>query len=436
MSRRRELRRMAGMLKARLPELGLARVSEPRAFVRRWQLNRIVRAAVLGVMSGCKSFAELEELTASLSRAIRRELGLPGRLPDTTARDVFCRLQPDELRSCLHRAVKAAQRRKALQPQGLPFHVVALDGKATSLPCWDFHYAQRHIPEYGAPFGLLRTVTCSLVSAPGRPCIDAVPLPAHTNEMGHFQSCFAALCETYGELFRVVTYDAGVSSEANARAVVEAEKDYLFRLRNENRYMYRMADELLDPDDVAAQTVDVLDNRTTIVRKLVLTAVQSHWSYGRNRYGAVKPHESIWEHTRTLLRVESEKWVDGRRIDQQVRFYNSSLKHDAITAEQWLQLIRSHWGVENNNHHTLDVAFAEDDRPWIKANPQGTLAVLILRRIAYTLLTLFRSVTQRSDDKRAIAWNKLLRWAYRTLVGAHEADLDGLRPRKNILALG
>lgn len=52
----------------------------------------------------------------------------------------------------------------------------------------------------------------------------------------------------------------------------------------------------------------------------------------------------------------------------------------------------------------LDVALVEDDRPWIEANPRGALVVAILRRIAYTMLTLLRSVTQRSDERRDVSW--------------------------------
>jgi hypothetical protein len=66
-----------------------------------------------------------------------------------------------------------------------------------------------------------------------------------------------------------------------------------------------------------------------------------------------------------------------------------------------------HWGVENTLH-TLGTAFAEDDRPWIEADPQGMLAMLLLRRIAYTLLALYRAVTLRSDEGRAARWKHLL----------------------------
>ena len=176
-----------------------------------------------------------------------------------------------------------------------------------------------------------------------------------------------------------------------------------------------------------------------MTRKLSFVAVQRHWNYGRGKDKQrllKKPDECIWEHTRTFLRVESETRRGDEVVAHEVRFFNSSLRHDALDPAQWLYLIRRHWAVENNCHHTFDVAFEEDDRPWITGDAQGMLSVLLLRRIAYTLLTLFRSVTQRSDEARAIPWKRLLRWVHTTLVGAQQDDIAGLRPRSHALALG
>lgn len=434
MSQRRVTRRMAGLLNARLPELELEHVHDPRRQWRRWPLAQVLQTVLVGLMAGCHGLAELEALSERLSIGARRLLRLPRRLPDTTARDVVCRLRHEELRGCLHRLVRSARRRKALEPRLLPFQVVAMDGKVTALPSWDDLLVQRHTPEQGLPYGLLRTVTCALVSAPGRPCIDAIPLPAATNEVGHFQVAFAQLVAIYGDLFRLVTYDAGGSSEANGAAVVAAGKDYAFRLKHEAWYMYRMASELCDADDIAAERVDVLDNQTTVTRRLVVVPVERHWAYGKVADGPVKPDASIWSHTKTLLRIESITRRGGEVIADEVRFWNSSLAHDALTPAQWLEVLRSHWGVENNNHHTLDTAFAEDERPWITGEARGTLAVLVLRRIAYTLLTLFRSVTQRSDERRNTRWRVLLSWVRDTLVGVTEEDVAGLR-RRGLLAI-
>ena len=419
----RRLRRMVGLLNARLPELDLEGVADPRSREGQWSLAQILRAALVGLMAGCKGLREVEALTGSLSVASRRQLALPRRLPDTTMRDALCRLPLDAVRAVLHRAVKAAWRRKALDPRVVPIQVVALDGKVTALPTLNQPFVQNQHPEEGLPYGLVRTVTCALVTAPGRPCIDAIPIPASTNEMGHFQAAFASLVATYGPLFEMVSYDAGAVSEANGAVVVAAAKDYLFALKNEHRTMLKLASEHLDPDEPAGRTEDALDNRTTVVRTLTMTAVDRSWAYGDGK----GPAESVWSHAKTFLRIDSAKIRDGGVLENEVRFFVSSRAASSLTPAQWLHIVRAHWGVENDNHRTFDVAFEEDDRPWIEADANGMLAVLLLRRIAYTLLALFRSVSLRSDEGRAIAWKELFLWLRDSLVGAQPEHILNLR---------
>ena len=108
----------------------------------------------------------------------------------------------------------------------------------------------------------------------------------------------------------------------------------------------------------------------------------------------------------------------------------SSLPKPRLTSAEWLLVVRRHWGVENNCHHTLDTAFREDERPWIESDPRGALVVALLRRTAYNVLTLFRSVTQRSEGRRATPWLDLLRWFYNAIISATDADLVALRARK------
>ena len=103
---------------------------------KRWALATLLRAVVIGLVAGCKGLGELEELTRMLSLPTRRMLGICRRLPDTTARDVIIKLPDTALRACLYSQVKAARRRKALAPVGLPFGVVAIDGKTTAIGAW------------------------------------------------------------------------------------------------------------------------------------------------------------------------------------------------------------------------------------------------------------------------------------------------------------
>lgn len=54
---------------------------------------------------------------------------------------------------------------------------------------------------------------------------------------------------------------------------------------------------------------------------------------------------------------------------------------------------------------------------------------MLLRRIAYNLLALFRSVSLKSEAKRAMPWRQLLRWVYDTLIASTRLDVAGLRTR-------
>lgn len=182
-----------------------------------------------------QSLLDLEALTAETAPRMRRALGLTGRLPDTTARDLLCRLSPNALRQALYRVVRKAHRRKALQPEGLPFGVSALDGKGTALPSWEGPYAQYQPHGEGSgAHGVLRTMTAVLVSARACPCIDAMPIRASTNEMCAFRQGLRELLTAYPKssgLFQLVTYDAGACSLDNASFVVKQGLHYLFGLK-------------------------------------------------------------------------------------------------------------------------------------------------------------------------------------------------------------
>ena len=433
-----QTRRIAGLLRSRLPELQLERVADPRKRRgRRWKdLAVVLRAAVVGIVAGCKSLMQTEALTDEMSVTMRAMLHIGRRVPDTTMRQTLIRIEPDELRARLHAQVKAAQRRKALTPMGLPFGQVAVDGRTTALPevahddaakgsdvAWAERYAQR---SRGSSKRLMRTVTCSLVSARAKPCIDAVPIPAVTNEMGHFETVVRGLVDIYSRsgLFSLISADAGNCSEANGRLVaVELQLHYLFRLKADQPTLLAEAKRLLGrlgPQQAVDETVDVVGN-TTQTRRLYITDQLAQFL--------------DWDHLRTTIRIRKETHdiQTGKLLQAEDHYAISSLLLDALSASQWLVAFRVHWGVENQCHHTWDTAFQEDDNPWIETDPKGMFVVLVLRRLAYNLLALYRGVTQRSDERRQTPWKTLLRWVYNTLIKAQADDIAGLRTRKATL---
>lgn len=432
----RLLRRTAGALSARLPELRLDSLPDPRdPRGQRWPLRSLVLAALFGLLCGKKSLAETEDLTDELPHPVRRKFGLRRRVPDTTLRDTLVRLSPRELRRTLHRQTRAAHRRKALRPEGLPFGVLALDGKFTALPCWDEAYAQRQSGKDGQdPHGVVGTLTACLISARARPCVDVLPLPAKTNEMGYFRTALGELVATYGQsdLFRLLSYDSGACSEENARAVREADLHYLFVLKENQPTLLWEASRLLGgrrAEEADEQTEDARGAEVWVRRLYVTEEIAGYPG---------------WPHLHTVRRVETEVQDRGgrgleakdkhgpRRPRRDERYFISSLPRQRLTSRQWLRVIRGHWGVENGCHWTLDAILSEDERPWIEEDPQGMVVVLVLRRVAYNLLTMYRSVTQRSEERRETPWKKVVSWFLEMLLNAREPDVRELRPRRAV----
>ncbi len=92
---------------------------------------------------------------------------------------------------------------------------------------------------------------------------------------------------------------------------------------------------------------------------------------------------------------------------------------------QWATMIRRRRAVENECHNTFDRILREDDRPWVRA-PEAMVNVMLLRRIAYTILALHRVRRAASDGERP-SWTAVLHNLYVALITATATTIAGLR---------
>ena len=127
------VRRMAGLV-ARYGSNNdlLHRVVDPRSEQGRRCKDclPLLKATLLGLLCGCKGLAEVEELTAEMHKSVRKLVGIPRRVADTSLRDFLCKLAPEQLSDLLYVLGYDAWRRKALtQVEGLPWRLLSLDGK-------------------------------------------------------------------------------------------------------------------------------------------------------------------------------------------------------------------------------------------------------------------------------------------------------------------
>ena len=410
----REVRRVAGAIAVGQSPLGLHQVADPRMITQvKHPLPGVLSLVLFGLAAGSQSLRDLERLSARLSFPMRVRLKLRRRLPDTTMRDVLARLDPNSLRAVLHRQIRAAHRRKQLAPEGLPIRICAIDGKSTTTRVPEGPYAQKQ----GAK-SQLRTMTCALVSGLATVVLDAMPIPATTNEMGFFTEVLDGLKAGYGNLrlFDMVSTDAGMTSESNAAAVRAHGWHYLMALKDTQPTLRAEAERLIGPhtaDEPAAQTTDMRDNQTSVIRSIWITDEAAGY------HG--------WSHLKTIIRVRREvRRDDGTVLSCADRYFVSSLVMSKMTASQWLRAVRVHWRVENDVHGILDRLYKEDDHPWLYAT-NGQLAVALLRRVMLNIMTLYRNVSRRGEHKGNIPWRELIHTVYVLLVAATEAHLAGLR---------
>ena len=106
------------------------------------------------------------------------------------------------------------------------------------------------------------------------------------------------------------------------------------------------------------------------------------------------PHRQTWTDLRTLAVVLKRLERDGLESFE-TRFYLSSLPPDAKLLSR---VIRSHWGIENSLHWTMDVTFREDAHRLL--NRHGVQNLSAIRRLAVSILRRDTSSKIGAKNKR------------------------------------
>jgi predicted transposase YbfD/YdcC len=385
-------------------------ITDPRARRgRRWPLVTLLWAALYGMMAGCRSLRQVEDLTDEMGPTGRGRV--PGRVPDTTLYDLVPRLHVEELRQQVRWQVKTLWRDKCLDPQGLPCGVVSIDGKGLGALDHDAggNAQKAHRAHDGTPYWLGRVLRAVLTSACAKPCLDQMAVPTKTNEMGAFATFFAALMAAYGggNLFEIITTDAGMTSKHNADLVHAANKAYVMALKGPQPELYAEAQRLLLPLTTGAPCAQTWDKAQgkQIRRSLYRTCEMAGY------------HD--WTHLRQVWLVRQESRDKDGRVTIEDRYFVTNLPSGRLQPAQILQVVRGHWGIENDCFWSLDAQFGEDALHWVTTG--RCIEVLgLLRLMAYNLLQLCRKRHLRPRPLGGPvapppSWQQMFRWVWQAL---------------------
>jgi len=307
-------------------------IKDPRVErTRAHPLASILSLSLCAVICGAESFVAIEQFGRAREDWLRTFIDLPNGIPshDTLGR-VFSALNPVALERAFREWVAAL----TTVTQG---EVIAIDGKAL----------RRSFQRAGGAF--VHMVSAWATS--NRVVLGQIKTDDKSNEI----TAIPRLLELLNVRGCLVTIDAMGCQKAIVEKIVEAKADYLIAVKDNQAKLHAAIAaefELRVPSLAKAQSLDFHETEETGHGRL-----ETRRCWTLSDLSAI-PQRDDWQQLTTVVLVETERTLNDKTSIHR-RYYISSVKD--MTASHALAAARAHWGIENELHWVLDVAFREDD---------------------------------------------------------------------------
>ena len=320
------------------------------------EMLAIALLASLTGRSSCNSFARFARAKIEF---LRRFMPLKGGPPSHDAfSDLFNALDPEQLGAAL--ALFAKQLLAAF-----PDDRAAIDGKALRGAFADaserspLHLVQAFAPGAGIVLGQAK-------------------VDGKSNELTAMPSLLDIL-ELAG---RIVTADALHTQRGTSARIVEKGGDYVLPAERNQASLHEDVQVWLSDPEALKETLSYQHVDGGHGRAGTRTATVSHdvgWLQERHQ----------WPGLKAVGMIEAVRELNGR-TERSVRYFIMSRE---LAPERLLELVRSHWGIENRLHWVLDVVMDEDRMRNRTGNGPECLAAI--RRLA-------PDIARLKDDKESL----------------------------------
>lgn len=148
----------------------------------------------------------------------------------------------------------------------------------------------------------------------------------------------------------IVSIDAIGCQKNIAEQIIDKQADYILAVKRNQQELYDDIVMLFKHQE--PQQTHIKDDKGHGREERRICSIMTNLS-------AIQQHTYNWKHLSTLIKIESTRYIKTtQKQEHAIRYYISSVQ--GKTAEQFNQLIRQHWAIENNLHWNLDVVFGED----------------------------------------------------------------------------
>lgn len=184
----------------------------------------------------------------------------------------------------------------------------------------------------------------------------------------------------------IVTLDAMGCQRDIAAQIVDQGGEYVLALKGNQTHLLEDVQALMDWAEHGGGQGVPLETAQTVTKGHGRIETRTCTTLADPTCLPMLPDFRHWKNLRTLIRIDARRQV-GDETTAETRYYLSSLASDTPhLAQVALDAVRSHWGVENEVHWVLDIAFREDECRIRQGQAPQNFATLRVRHIALNLL--------------------------------------------------